>query len=219
MLLRLLGRVVGVFLRFVGRLTGPLGIAEPGRLTGPARGVLGLVAHLGDGLGELAQLAEFAGLSGDLGHVVAGDEERADIPDDGGGGLGLLAPVPGLADLLADEHVVQDLDTRVDRGATPVGQRVEVVTVSPLVTGVLGIRAPLVAERFPVVDDAGDGVDGVDDGVPQVGDIAPDTVDEQALADLPELIEGASEEAGTLLFFSPSLPSSSVPSSSVAIGS
>ncbi|BFO14944.1 hypothetical protein SHKM778_13320 [Streptomyces sp. KM77-8] len=98
------GGVLGLVRRFVGAAGGVLHRVEVTGLGGPP-GVLG---GLGGVVDDPAEPAERADLLGDLRLAVAGDEEGADVPDDGGDGTGLVAAVPLVHDVVADERVEQD---------------------------------------------------------------------------------------------------------------
>ncbi len=111
-----------------------------------------------------------------------------------GDGAGLVAVVPVLGDVVADEHVVEDGSAGLRGGAGPVPEGAAVVAVGPLLAGVLGVLRPGVAELLSVVADALHGVYRVADHVVDTGDVAPDAVDGEALADLFDLVAGTAEE-------------------------
>src|SRR5690606_24015369 len=78
--------------------------------------------------------------------------------------------------------------------AAPAEERAEVIAVVPLVPGAGGVAPPVAAEGTAVVHQAVPGLDRAGDDVPHPGEVAPHAVDEQAPAELPELVPGAPEE-------------------------
>src|SRR5690606_14445593 len=184
------GGVLGLVRRLVGA---PCRVLQGVQVTrvGRAPRVLGCLGRV---VGEAAQPAEGPHLLDDLGFAVAGDEQGPDVPQHRGDGAGAVAAVPLVGHVVADERVVEDRPARAQRGAAPAEERAEVIAVVPLVPGAGGVAPPVAAEGTAVVHQAVPGLDRAGDDVPHPGEVAPHAVDEQAPAELPELVPGAPEE-------------------------